>query len=252
MGVISRALVRPETYVGWAREAIGTAAFVARYPLGVLEAGFAGRRAADHVHATPVILVHGYGHNRSGWFVIERYLRAAGFANIATLNYNPLVLDVPRLADRLGRRIDAIRHHTGAERVHVVGHSLGGIILRWYVQEAGGDETVDTAVTIASPHRGTTLAVVPFGRTASQLRPDSWLVKRLAATARPSPVRWIAYYSNLDILVQPGNSAMITHPALAATNVLVKDEGHLSILLSPTMARGIAIELAARTTAEGA
>ena len=33
---------------------------------------------------------------------------------------------------------------------------------------------------------------------------------------------------------------MITHPALAATNVLVKDEGHLSILLSPTMARGIA------------
>ena len=171
MGVISRALVRPETYVGWAREAIGTAGV--RGPLPIRRARSRIRRSprhADRLHATPVILVHGYGHNRSGWFVIERYLRAGGFTNIATLNYNPLVLDVPRLADRLGQRIEAIRHHTGAERVHVVGHSLGGIILRWYVQEAGGDETVDTAVTIASPHRGTPLAaraVRPHRRPAS-------------------------------------------------------------------------------------
>ena len=240
MGVISRALVRPETYAGWMREVAGTVAFVARYPFGVVEAGFAANRPTDVVHDTPVVLIHGYGHNRSGWFLIERHLRAAGFTNVATLNYNPLALDVPRIAARLSDRIEAIRHHSGAERVHVVGHSLGGIVLRWYVQELGGDRVVDTAITIASPHRGTVAAMVPFGRTASQLRPDSWVMRRLAATARPMPVRWLAYYTNLDVLVQPATSAMISHPALNATNVLVKDEGHLSVLLSPLVAKSIA------------
>jgi triacylglycerol lipase len=249
MGVISRALGRPETYAGWMREVAGTVAFAARYPFGVIEAGFAARHPTDVVHDTPVVLVHGYGHNRSGWFLIERHLRAAGFNNLATLNYNPLALDVPRIAGRLADRIEAVRHHSGAEQVHIVGHSLGGIVLRWYIQELGGDRVVDTAVTIASPHRGTVAALVPFGRTASQLRPDSWVMNRLAATARPMPVRWIAYYTNLDVLVQPATSAMITHPALAARNVLVKDEGHLSVLLSPVVARSIATELASRSIA---
>jgi len=45
--------------------------------------------------------------------------------------------------------------------------------------------------------------------------------------------------TNIDVLVQPGRSAMLRHPALHATNVLVKDHGHLSIMLSVGMARSI-------------
>jgi pimeloyl-ACP methyl ester carboxylesterase len=129
--------------------------------------------------------------------------------------------------------------------VHLVGHSLGGIIARWYVQERGGDAAVDTAITVASPHQGTLAALLPFGRTAQQLRPGSWVLRRLAQTAQPSAVRWFAYYSNIDVLVQPGRSAMITAPALGATNLLVKDHGHLSILLSPRLARSIVCQLEA-------
>jgi len=56
-------------------------------------------------------------------------------------------------------------------------------------------------------------------------------------------VRWVAYYSNIDVLVQPGRSAMLRHPALNATNVLVKDHGHLSIMLSVGLARSIVDQL---------
>lgn len=246
MGIVTTALLRPGTYLGHAREAVNLVRAAARYPQGLFDAAIScGSPAGDDIHDTPVVLVHGYGHNRSGWFVLEGHLRRAGFTNIHTVNYNPLRHDVPELAARLAERVNLIRTLTGASRVHLVGHSLGGIVVRWYVQERGGDKTVATAVTIASPHQGTATAFagLPLGATARELIPGSWVVRRLHAGARHTDVRWVAYYSNLDLLVQPAASASISEPALAATNVLIKDRGHLSIMLSPILARSIVAQL---------
>jgi pimeloyl-ACP methyl ester carboxylesterase len=245
VGIVTTALLRPETYLGHAREAVNLVRAAARYPKGVFEAAISCASVGDELHDTPVVLVHGYGHNRSGWFVLEGHLRRAGFTNIHTVNYNPLRHDVPELAARLAERIELIRTLTGAPKVHLVGHSLGGIVVRWYVQELGGDRCVETAITIASPHHGTATAFagLPLGATARELIPGSWVVNRLHAGAKPTTVRWIAYYSNLDLLVQPANSATISEPALSATNVLVKDQGHLSIMLSPVLARSIVAQL---------
>jgi len=62
------------------------------------------------------------------------------------------------------------------------------------------------------------------------------------AHRRISGPRWIAYYSNLDLLV-PMSSAMIRHPDLQATNVFVKDHGHLSTMVSPLVARSLVHQL---------
>ena len=246
VSVITTALARPATYVGQLREAVSLATCVARYPLGFFEDGVhVGDPGADATRDTPVLLVHGYGHNRSAWYTLERHLRAALFTRLHTVNYNPLRHSVPTLAAHLRARVETVRAATGADRVHVIGHSLGGIILRWYVQELGGDEHVDVAVTMASPHEGTHAAWIGFGRTAVQLRPGSALVRRLRAAARPSSVRWVSVYSNLDMLVQPCTSAMLRVPALRATNVLAKDHGHMAMLLSPGVARTITAQLEA-------
>jgi len=58
------------------------------------------------------------------------------------------------------------------------------------------------------------------------------------------PVRFISFYSNLDSLVLPASNAKITEPALRARNVLVKDVGHLSLLISRPIIRAIAETLA--------
>ena len=237
------ALIRPRTYLGYAREAATFAQCIARYPFGVIEGRLSnGRPSGDEVHDTPTLLVHGFGHNRSGWFVLNDHLRRAGFTSVHTWNYDPWRHDIPELAQMLSDRVEMLRGLTGADHVNVVGHSLGGVLLRWYVQELGGDERVRNAITVASPHQGTRLATfVPGrrGRVASELAPGSWLLRRLEQTARPSPVRWIAFYSNLDFFVQPATSAMITDPRLEATNIFVKDAGHLSIMLSPKVAEEI-------------
>lgn len=250
VGAIGKALSRPGTYVGHAREVLDVARAALRYPAGILDAAVRCSQAVgDSCHDTPIVLVHGYGHNRSGWFVLERTLRQAGFHRITTLNYNPLRQDVAAIAARLKEHVDLVRTVSGSERVHVVGHSLGGMVLRWYVQELGGDAAVATAVTIATPHEGTVSALLaaPLGPTAKQLLPGSSVVRRLRETARASSVRWVSYYSNIDLLVQPSRSAVIRDEALHATNVLVKDHGHLSILFSPKLARSIVDQLEAGT-----
>lgn len=241
VGILSTALRRPETYTGHVREALATVRCAALYPLGLVETALStGRPSGDVVHDTPVLLVHGYGHNRSGWFLLQHSLRRAGFTSIHTMNYVAWGTEgVPELAGRLAARVAAIRALTGSEKVHIVGHSLGGVLIRWYVQELGGDRCVDTAITVASPHEGTVAALAAPGPCARDLRPGSRVMRRLAAGARPCDVSWVALYSNLDLLVQPAPSARLRDPALRAENVLVKDHGHVGIMTSPVVARAI-------------
>jgi pimeloyl-ACP methyl ester carboxylesterase len=199
---------------------------------------------------TPVLLVHGYGANKSNWLFLSRYLSSAGFRRVHALNYNPLTADIPTLAARCAERAEELKEHFGVDRVHVVGHSLGGIIARYAVQLLDL-EGVGVCVTIASPHGGVRLAqygspmaaVSPLA-TGLQLRPQSSVMRALRTVVRPLPTRFIAYYSNLDLVV-PARRAMIREPELHATNILVKDHGHLSIMWSRRLATSIVDQLGA-------
>jgi triacylglycerol lipase len=241
-----RAVTRPATVPAHAREAVSTAVTVGLWPLGVVDRGLQELRSwahGDEGVATPVVLVHGYGANKSNWIFLERELRNAGFGRLHAVNYNPLVSDVPAIAAAVKRRAERLMEHLGVDRVHLIGHSTGGVVAR-YATQLLGLEGVATCISVASPHNGSPAARLWPGRTASQLRPGSDLLRRLRASSRPLPTRFVAYYSNLDLLV-PGRSAMITDPALRAVNVLVKDEGHLSILLSRRLASSVVDQLGA-------
>jgi pimeloyl-ACP methyl ester carboxylesterase len=188
--------------------------------------------------------VHGYGANKSNWFFIDRELRSVGFERLHALNYNPLTArGIDDLAERAVQRARGLMDQAGTDRIHLVGHSLGGIIARYAVQ-LGGLEGVDTCVTIGSPHRGAPLAHLGVGPVARELRPGSHVLARLHASSRRLPTRFVAFYSNVDIL-SPGHRSRITEPALRGTNVLVKDEGHTSMMLSRRLASAVATQLAA-------
>ena len=245
------ALRRPTTYSGHLREVSSGVVTAAVWPFG-----FASRDLGeddvghDSAVATPVLLVHGYGANKSNWLFLSRDLDTAGFGRVHALNYNPLRADIPELAEACAQRARQIMDHHGTDRIHLVGHSLGGVIARYAVQVLGL-EGVDRAITVASPHGGVRIArygsylsaVSPLA-SGLALRPDSPVMTLLRASARPMPTRWVAYYSNLDLIV-PARRAMILEPELAATNILVKDHGHLSIMLSRRLAHSVVDQLAA-------
>lgn len=193
---------------------------------------------------TPIILVHGLVDNRSIFTLLRRALQRRGFGRVLTLNYSLLTMDVRSAAARLEQLIERTCEETGYERVHVIGHSMGGLIARYYVQRMGGDARVHTLCTLGTPHGGTLSAHLIPQRLVKQLRPGSDVLTELAEPAPGIRTRFVAFWSDLDQLILPKRSARIEHPDLLARNVLLRGVGHMSLPIDGRVVREIATLLA--------
>jgi hypothetical protein len=193
---------------------------------------------------TPILLVHGIADNRSIFTMLRRSLRHRGFGTIATFNYSSLTGDLRTVAGRLGTAVERLCEQTGYDRVHVVGHSMGGIVARYYVQRLGGDSRVHTLVTLGSPHAGTAPArFLPYP-LARELRPGSAILTELAEPAPGCRTRFVGIWSDLDQLVIPKRSARIEHPDLNARNVFFRGIGHMSLPVDGRVVHEICTTLA--------
>lgn len=256
-----KALLSPAGLKGAFVETAWLATHIAMYPMGLMEER-AREEAPRHnleglppvqrgliigdveAAGTPIILVHGIIDNHSIFTVLRRSLSRRGFGRVISLNYSPLSDDIPRIARRLSMLVDAVCRETGYERVHIVGHSMGGVISRYYVQKLGGDARVHTLVTLGSPHAGTIYTkLVPLS-IARQLRPDSEFIQQLDAPAAGCRTRMVAIWSDLDQVIVPQRNARIEHPDLNARNVFVRGIGHMSLPVNGKVVHEICTTLA--------
>jgi triacylglycerol lipase len=178
---------------------------------------------------TPILLVHGIIDNHTIFALMRRQLLRRGFSSIHTFSYSPLTLDVRRTAERLGREIEAICEASGSDQIHIIGHSLGGLIARYYIQRLGGDARVHTCVTLGTPHQGTVAAKLLPWPLVKQVRPDSDLMGELDEPASGCRTRFVAFYSDVDQLIVPQRRARLRHPDLSSSNVRIHGVGHLSL-----------------------
>jgi triacylglycerol lipase len=259
-----RAVCTPGGLRGTGTELAWLAAHGVLYPLGIAKEGRSPAREdlarftvddlppvqrglllGDVVAAgTPILLVHGLVDNRSVFTLLRRALRRRGFGRVLTLNYSPFTQDVRAAATRLSALVERTCEETGYERIHVVGHSLGGLVARYYVQRMGGDARVHTLCTLGTPHAGTWAAYLLPNALVRQLRPGSDLLAELAEPAAGCRTRFVAFWSDLDQLVLPSRSARIDHPDLAVRNVLLRGVGHMSLPIHGQVVRDIAQLLA--------
>ncbi|HJQ03612.1 MAG TPA: alpha/beta fold hydrolase [Jatrophihabitans sp.] len=215
-----------------------------RYRLDTLSPLTRGLITGDiNAAGRPILLVHGIGDNRSAFSILRRTLRRRGYGRITTVNYSPLTSDIRKAAADLAGQVERVCQQAGYEQVFVVGHSLGGIIARYYVQCLGGDERVHTLVTLGSPHAGTQLARLAPLPVCRQLRPNSDLMRELARAA-DCRARFVAVYSNRDEVVLPNRSARLEHPDLIVSRVPVHGVGHLALLVNSTVVHAVAAALA--------
>ena len=128
---------------------------------------------------TPILLIHGIMDNRSVFTVFRRALHRRGFGVVHAVNYGLFTGDLRDAARELRDHVERLCEETGADKVHIVGHSLGGVIARYYVQRMGGSARVDTLVTLGSPHAGTLGAYLIPTALGRQLRPGSPLLTEL-------------------------------------------------------------------------
>lgn len=154
-----------------------------------------------------VFLIHGFMATAGVFDPLERHLHQAGIKHIASFSYHPF-RSVPSLGEELRQACEAI---TPRARLHLVGHSLGGVIARYYVQELGGAARVAQTISLASPFHGTAVARGVYGALGKvsplvrEMSPGSPLLARLRQSPGPTPHTSIV--AAADRLVVPPHSA---------------------------------------------
>lgn len=207
------------------------------------------RAPARSTAARPVLLVHGFGGAKSSWSSIAKALSAEGFS-VDTMNYAPVGCSVEQLAEKLVEQVERTLSRTGAGKLQLVGHSLGGVIIAQAMSNPRLSGRVDTVITLGSPFGGSPWAgALPVVEMVRALRPGSPLLRRLASTPLPDGVRWLSVTAALDIVV-PGVRSVPSHAQVET--ITVDGVGHLGMLASQRVIRYIATALCAGAAAEPA
>jgi len=130
---------------------------------------------------TPIILIHGIVDNRSVFALLRRGLRRRGFGRVVNVNYSSIFGDVRVLADRLGTIVEEVCEETGYERVHVVGHSMGGQVSIHLA--ASSPASIERLVLVSASGIPRPRSVRELGRFVTELaRPRAWTRPRFART----------------------------------------------------------------------
>ena len=113
----------------------------------------------------PMILAHGLWSSKEKMetHALYRELKQSFFT--VSVEYNGGVIgsskgDIRQYAERLKNEIDEIKLNTGAKKVDIVAHSMGGLVARWHIQKSGTGD-VGKLIMIAAPNHGSDLANLP-------------------------------------------------------------------------------------------
>ncbi len=178
---------------------------------------------------TPVLLLHGLFVNKASWFWFKHCLRRQGFSNVVTMNlsswHNEEVL-----TELVAKKVDELRHKTGVNQVHIVGHSMGGMIARNYVQLRGGGDKVKCLVCLGVPHHGSKLAVFTLDPLGKLLVPGSDFLRKIDGAPVPEHIDMTNIYSDKDNMVLPCSSSRMTW----GKEIILNNLGHTALIYRKT------------------
>ena len=197
----------------------------------------------------PVLLLHGVLCNAGVLRGLARDLVGRWIGPVYTLSYGPPLCSIEVFADQVAAKVDAILGATGAARVSIVGHSMGGVVARAYLRRCGGTK-ISSLMTLGAPHHGSVHAWLFPGACLRQLRPgNSWLAELNDTEGTPCAVRIVSLWSWHDSMVAPQTSSRLA----GAENIELSGIGHNALLGDRRVFALVADELSrvAREAARG-
>ena len=178
--------------------------------------------AIDGVSATvsvnvlhdPIVFVHGFTANASAWTLMVDRFKADGWtdAPLFTWTYDSNLSNAT-IAQQLATKVDSILTATGAKKVDIIAHSMGGLSSRYYTKNLDGAGKVDAFVALGTPNHGTTVAgfcpvlITPCG----EMRPGSAFLTALNADDEtPGSPRYATWWTPCDQTTTPPESVILT------------------------------------------
>jgi len=180
------------------------------------------------VARVPVLLVHGYGCNSGFWAHLEPLLDREGISH-ASIDLEPVAGSIDDYAPLIEARVRELCAATGAARIAIVAHSMGGLAARAWIR-AYGDARVAQLITLGTPHHGTALARFGPGANAAQMRQDSpWLRVLAASETQDVRARIVSIYTHHDNIVAPQDSSVLP----GARHIAFGGVGHVALGSNP-------------------
>ena len=189
--------------------------------------------------ALPVLLLHGVLCNAGVWTRMKRQLDAEGLGPVYALSYGPPLASIELFVDQLADKLDTILAATGARRVVLVAHSMGGLVARAYLRRYGSAH-VARVVTIGTPHAGSVHAWMFPGVSLSQLRPGNAWLNDLSRPAGGAPLPpMVSLWSWHDSMVAPQTSSRLVD----GENIELAGVGHNAMLSDPEVFARVAEQI---------
>lgn len=206
-------------------------------------------RVYPDARAVPVLLVHGYGCNGGYWARFGERLARERISH-ATVDLVPLAGDIDGYVPLVERAVEELRAATGAARVAIVAHSMGGLVARAWMRRHG-TARLARLLTLGTPHFGTGLARFGLGVNARQMgrrgeAASAWL-RALADSEGPERRALVtSIFSHHDNIVSPQTSSHLP----GARNIAFGGVGHVALGLDTRVLDAVVAELAALTAGD--
>ena len=194
--------------------------------------------ATGAVAKVPVVLVHGYVCNHRIWDDTIAALRAAGHPVLA-VDLEPLFASIDNYTPIVEAAVNEICQKAGSSQVALVGHSMGGLVIRAWMR-AHGTTKVAKVLTLGTPHAGTKIA--PRTRTPNGQQmawKSQWLGALLEQESDATRALIRIALTPHDNIVYPQREQVLP----GATPVVFEGIGHLQMCLNKPVITWVVQEL---------
>jgi len=175
---------------------------------------------------TPVLLVHGFVCNHRIWDKLSLALRRSGHPTLA-LDMEPLFTSIDDYVPIIEQAVIDLQRQTGAAKVVLIGHSMGGLAIRSWMRSKGC-RRVAKVITLGTPHQGTLISsLAPTTNAAQMVWHSAWLQALQASETCETRALMHIAISLHDNIVYPQREQVLAGAELTVFEGL----GHLRLCL---------------------
>jgi triacylglycerol lipase len=163
----------------------------------------------------PILFVHGYNSDGSTWKTMMDRFRKDGWADseLHAMTYTTSKSNV-EIADSVAAEVTRILAATGASKVDIITHSMGGLSSRHYLKHYSGTAPVDAWISLAGPNHGTTTAEACGDISCVEMRVGSDFLAALNTDDEtPNAARYATWWSPCDEVIDPNESVILAADA---------------------------------------